>query len=939
MAERTSRPARSRERPAPVRSPSLGGGARGGPGRQLPKRVSDRISKSFGVDLSDVRVHTDATAGTAARALGARAFAVGQHIFLGQGQKATDIPLMAHEVAHVVQQQGAPQAQMWTPVGGDAYEGEARQASAAVVRSESYSVRMRTPPRVQRLGISDALDYFADKANIIPGYRMLTILIGVNPINMSRVERSAANILRALIELIPGGGLITQALDGLGIFEKAGAWVDKELSTLGLSAGMFKQALDKFLDSLGWRDIFHLGDVWDRAKRIFTDPIDKLITFGKNMVVGFLKLLRDVALKPLAKVAQGTSGYDLLKAVMGKDPITGEDVPQTAETLIGGFMKLIHQEEIWENIKKANAIPRAWAWFKKALGELVGMVRAIPGAFIAALKGLEIVDFILIPKAFLKLAKVFGGFVMDFFGWAGRSVLSLLKIIFEVLAPAAMPYLNKAAGAFNTIIKNPVRFIGNLVRAGVQGFKQFSKNFLTHLKTAMIKWLTGTLSGAAIYIPKGFELREIIKFVLSVLGLTWDNVRGKLVKAIGETAVVVLEKGFDIVVTLVKEGPAAAWEKIKEEFTNLREMVIDAVQTFVKERVVQAAIEKLLTSLNPAGAFIQAILAIYNTVMFFVERLKQIGEVVKSFIDSISEIAAGGIGSAANRVETTMAGLLTLVISFLARFAGLGKVSDAVLGLVNKVRAPIDKALDKVIDWVVATAKKLGKLVAQAGVPQDPAKRLELGLDAAAKVVEKLDGPVTASLINPLLVGVKVRYGFQTLEAVAKDGYWWVDGTVNPKKRKKTKKSEIEKAAEVAHKEVIAEMGGDAKVLLKGHRKWTSGHGTRSFSVEERNKVDDLGYLNKAGDHSYPSIKDPGTKPKSGRTWGDKGKGSWIPDHQPPLAIAKGGMASPDFRFYPHSLASARSQGGTVNAYVNKMKIKRKKDAGWAKGLTNDLFR
>ena len=39
---------------------------------------------------------------------------------------------------------------------------------------------------------------------------------------MSRVERSAANILRALIEFIPGGALITQALDNYGVFDKVG---------------------------------------------------------------------------------------------------------------------------------------------------------------------------------------------------------------------------------------------------------------------------------------------------------------------------------------------------------------------------------------------------------------------------------------------------------------------------------------------------------------------------------------------------------------------------------------------------------------------------------------------------------------------------------------------------------------------------------------------
>ncbi len=58
---------------------------------------------------------------------------------------------------------------------------------------------------MQRLGVGDALDYFADKANLIPGFRMFTIVLGVNPINMSRVERSAANILRAVVEFIPGG--------------------------------------------------------------------------------------------------------------------------------------------------------------------------------------------------------------------------------------------------------------------------------------------------------------------------------------------------------------------------------------------------------------------------------------------------------------------------------------------------------------------------------------------------------------------------------------------------------------------------------------------------------------------------------------------------------------------------------------------------------------
>src|SRR5439155_15790241 len=185
-------------------------------------------------------------------------------------------------------------------------------------------------------------------------------------------------------------------------------------------------------DSLGWSDIFHLGDVWDRAKRIFTDPIDRIIKFLGSLVTGILKLIKEAILMPLAKLAEGTRGWDLLTAVLGKNPITGEAVPRTAETLIPGFLKLIGQEEVWENMKKANALGRAWAWFQGAMSALMGFVNQIPTLAVNAFKSLELSDIILVPRAFAKVAAVFGNFIGDFISWAGKAVWNLLEIIFDV---------------------------------------------------------------------------------------------------------------------------------------------------------------------------------------------------------------------------------------------------------------------------------------------------------------------------------------------------------------------------------------------------------------------------------------------------------------------------------------------------------------------------
>ena len=48
---------------------------------------------------------------------------------------------------------------------------------------------------------------------------------------MEHVERSPANVLRAVVEFIPGGALITQALDKYGVFDKVGSWVSDQLDT------------------------------------------------------------------------------------------------------------------------------------------------------------------------------------------------------------------------------------------------------------------------------------------------------------------------------------------------------------------------------------------------------------------------------------------------------------------------------------------------------------------------------------------------------------------------------------------------------------------------------------------------------------------------------------------------------------------------------------
>jgi hypothetical protein len=82
-----------------------------GGGHSLDSRVQSQMSSAFGHDFSGVRVHTDSRATAVSSSLRARAFTIGTDVAFASGEYKPGTPagdaLIAHELAHVVQQSGA----------------------------------------------------------------------------------------------------------------------------------------------------------------------------------------------------------------------------------------------------------------------------------------------------------------------------------------------------------------------------------------------------------------------------------------------------------------------------------------------------------------------------------------------------------------------------------------------------------------------------------------------------------------------------------------------------------------------------------------------------------------------------------------------------------------------------------------------------------------
>ncbi|MEN3330023.1 MAG: hypothetical protein V7638_4830, partial [Acidobacteriota bacterium] len=85
-------------------------------GRPLESSVRMRMEQRIGADFSAVKVHTNASAAQMNRELNALAFTHGSDIYFAEGQYDPASPsgqrLLAHELAHVVQQHGSSQSKL-----------------------------------------------------------------------------------------------------------------------------------------------------------------------------------------------------------------------------------------------------------------------------------------------------------------------------------------------------------------------------------------------------------------------------------------------------------------------------------------------------------------------------------------------------------------------------------------------------------------------------------------------------------------------------------------------------------------------------------------------------------------------------------------------------------------------------------------------------------
>ncbi|MBV4360532.1 DUF4157 domain-containing protein [Parasegetibacter sp. MAH-26] len=574
-------------------------------------------------------------------------------------------------------------------------------------------------------------------------YPLLTVILGKDPITEKEVARNGTNILNALLELGGDEGREQRKqMQETGTFKKVANFIDEGIAIFSSAYQEIVNAFHNIWNVITIQSLMDPIGTFSKIYNEFAGPIKKVWDFVKRVGAEILKFIKEVLMVRLSTWAKTVKGYTMVTVIIGKDPFTDAVVPRTVENIIHGFMSLMDGgEEQFNQMKESGAIAKAEQKINAAVKKLNMTPQAIIQLFIDLWNSFSIKDLANPIAAFQRILAKFGEPIARLIAF----VVEIVKIVVEViLIIMQFPFdlinniIAKAMQAFEKIKADPIGFLKNLLRAIKEGFMKFFDNILKHLLAGLTGWLMSELKDANVKAPADFSLKTIIGWVLDLLGISMEKIWDKLAKhpRIGPARVAKirgminkLEGIWTFIKDVQERGMAAIWDKIVEKLNNLWDTVLDAIKNWIMEQIVNKMVTKLLSMLDPTGimAVVNSAIALYKAIQSFIKYLKQMLEIVNSFVEGTVEIANGNTKQAATFLEGTLARGVPVVIGFLANQIGLSGVGKKVGEMIEKVRDMVDKALTWLVNKAVDTAFKVIDKIMGKGGEDDPKK--DLGKD------------------------------------------------------------------------------------------------------------------------------------------------------------------------------------------------------------------
>ncbi len=165
------------------------------------------------------------------------------------------------------------------------------------------------------------LSWLSGFAHEVPGFHLIAVLLGRNPFTQEPVPRTAENIIKGFITLLPGGEEKFQQMQETGTIPQAAQRIEGAMSELGITWEFIVGLFTELWDSLSINDLIDPIGAFQLIVDRFGEPIARLFTFIRIVVEEIIKLILELMNFPTDIIARIISNAMQAFEDIKRDPI------------------------------------------------------------------------------------------------------------------------------------------------------------------------------------------------------------------------------------------------------------------------------------------------------------------------------------------------------------------------------------------------------------------------------------------------------------------------------------------------------------------------------------------------------------------------------------------------------------------------------------------
>ncbi|WP_198440104.1 eCIS core domain-containing protein [Pareuzebyella sediminis] len=327
-------------------------------------------------------------------------------------------------------------------------------------------------------GLDAAKNWLLDKVRDfvveIPGYTLLSYILGYDPITGRGVDKTPLTLLDAVLDIIPiGGSMVKWVLEYFEAINPVAIWLFDSVKRFSALIATVETRFENFWNRLSIEDAGNPEQVMSDVANLFQSIVTDIVDFVAEVGGDFLIMVKDIAISTLVTFVKEyfPDAYDLLVLLLGEDPISGEQVAFNGTNILNASLRVLGERgaQIKAQMVENGIFGKCVEWIDRSIGLVQDLVSDV-GQIFSTIWELITFDSLFSPiETFTRIAQAFLTPINRIVTFFTDAMVILVGILREALLSRLSNYAKDTRGYFLiTVLIGKDPFTGAVVRRNTE---------------------------------------------------------------------------------------------------------------------------------------------------------------------------------------------------------------------------------------------------------------------------------------------------------------------------------------------------------------------------------------------------------------------------------------------------------------------------------------